>query len=147
MEKNNNQDIVMFNCLVNEYPFEKVKNTIEDLCIADFVKKSLIILNSTPIVPCSLYTYDIFHKMFSFPQRGDCTADIDNVEKFIVTDTDKIVNLIVDGIITEMPGLKEQEGQLKIEVRRMYGKGEFPFLNIRAKYFNGAWYFSYNISR
>lgn len=143
----NNRSIAMFNQITNDYPFEKVKSTIEDLCIADFVKKSLIILESTPVVPCSMYTYDIFYQMFTFMQRGDCTADIDGVESWTSTDTDKMRDLIVDGLITEMPGLKEQEEQLKKEVKKMYGQGEFPFLSIKAKHHQGSWWFSYNITR
>lgn len=144
---NDNRTIYMFNMLGNTLPFDEVKNTISDLVIADFVKKSLLILDSTVIVPCTLYTYDIFKNMFGFKQTGDCTSDSSTTENFNITDCQKIVDLIVDGLITEMPNLKEQEDRLKVEVRRMYGPGEFPFLCVRAKQDRGAWWFSYTITR
>ncbi len=142
----NNRFVAMFNCLQNDYEFDKVKNTISDLCIADFVKKSLTILSSSVIVPCSIYTYDIFKNMFCFFQRGDCTTK-DESETFLITDVDKIVDLIVDGLISDMPGLKEERNKLNKEVRRMYGPGEFPFLNVRAIHDKDAWWFSYSITR
>ena len=132
----------------------------------DFITKCIKLLETSSTIPSSLYTYEFFDKMFSIEQSGDVTAS-EEVYSFVISaseDLDDIVNKILKGYIIrngkwasslhETPQfvirelLEFEEGKESL-IRRMFGAGEFPFLEIRYAWHEGRkeWHYVYNITR
>ena len=138
---------------------------------SDFVRKCIVLLETCTTIPDSLYTYDVFRKMFCFNQEGDvCASSEDKVYKFTISDAsdlDDIVRRIVQGYVKRNAKYctGNDEDDLVIKdliynniafdqskedlVRRMFGGGEFPFLCVKYAWHPGRkeWHYVYYITR
>jgi len=133
----------------------------------DFITKCIKLLETCASMPSSLYTYSFFNKMFSIDQEGDVTASKDGeVYSFLISgveDIDQIVSEIYVGyfhrnskdhksahrypfVIQELVDDLNDKRDL---IQKMFGAGEFPFLEVRYAWHEGRkeWHYVYNITR
>lgn len=150
-----NQAIVMFNNIRGfdhtNYDNPKLLDKIVEFVKKDFVAKCLMILKTSGKVPESLYTYDMFNKMFAINQCGDVTTSKEKkVYSFLISnqqDIEEIVLMIRDNF--NASHYKFQDDVSETDVRRMFQGGEFPFLKVKYAWHGGTeeWHFAYYITR
>ena len=149
------QEIVMFNNIRGfdrtNYDNPKLLDKIVEFVKKDFAAKCLTLLKSSGKVPESLYTYDMFNKMFAINQCGDVTTTKEKkVYSFLISnqqDIEEIVLMIRDSF--NASHYKFQEDVTETDVRRMFQCGEFPFLKVKYAWHEGTeeWQFAYHITR
>lgn len=116
---------------------EGFEDKIKEIVKLDFAVKLVTLLKENPMFPNTVASYDLFNNRF-----GNHFGFYGQKEDFV--DGPQIeVDECVESVLTVLNN-KEVDASV---IRHLFGKGEFPFINIKYKVEDNVVFYGYYITR